>query len=89
MENLTTTTASNTGVTISSLDMYPEYINKEGNNEHHYPYDDPRNTHITIGVIVAVVVLVAILVVVWCFKPCVARDKRMKTASNATSIASI
>lgn len=87
-ENLTTTTASNTRVTISSLDMYPEYINKV-NNDHHYPYDNPRNTHITIGVIVAVVVLVAILVMVWCFKPCVARDKRMKTASNATSIASI
>lgn len=63
---------------ITTTDLYSQY-----------PLGDPRNTHITIGVIVAVVVVVAIMVVVWCFKPCASRDRRMKTASNATSIASI
>lgn len=57
--------------------------------EYESPFDVPMNTHITIGVIVGVVVLVAILVLVWCLKPCATRDRRMKTASTATSIASI
>ena len=53
------------------------------------PNDYPTNTHITIGVLVGVVVLVAILVVIWCFRPCTKKDRRMKNASTATSIASI
>ena len=62
-------------------------LNDDLTDRYKSPFDTPETTHITIGVMVAVVILVAILVAVWCFKPCATKDR--KTASTATSIASI
>lgn len=67
-----------------------KFPDEQVTNGYSSPFDMPKNTHITIGVLVGVVVLVAILVGLWCFRPCTTTtDRRMKHASTATSIASI
>ena len=69
------------------LDAKDLYTHEQSTKGYRSPFDTPGSTHITIGVIVAVVIVVAILVAIWCFRPCATRDR--KTASTATSIASI
>lgn len=75
--------------TQSNLDKYNNFRDNDAEDDFKSPFDVSYNTHITIGVIVGVVVIVAVLVAIWCFKPCATRDRRMKNASTATSIASI
>jgi len=74
--------------TTAALEDY--YIGNQNDGENfHSPFDVPKNTHITIGVVVGVGVLIIILVVIWCFKPCATRDNRTKGSTiTCTSIAS-